>query len=183
MPTSDQKTDIPRVPLQTPMFNEDVNSDGTLTRTLSRTWIIFFERIWKQNKATSTVTTDSGDKFDRYVFGLGVGANIAVGSSATPKITCERKTQLTHWRITANTAPTGSSIIVDIKKNGVSIFPAGTANEVVLPATLLKAQGTTFVAAKTICNVGDELLPDVIQVGSTIPGFRIQVQIVGLVVT
>lgn len=164
------------------MFEGDVNPDGTLSKMLTRTWIIFFERLAKLNKEVQTLITNSGDTTDRYVFGLGVGANIAVGSSATPKITCERKTQLTHWRITANTAPTGSSIIVDIKKNGVSIFPAGTANEVVLPATLLKAQGTTFVAAKTICNVGDELLPDVIQVGSTIPGFRIQIQIVGMVV-
>ncbi len=82
MPTSDQKTSVPAVPLRTPMFEEDVLDDGTQSKHLTRTWIIFFERIFKSNKETNTVTTDGGDKFDRYVFGLGVGANIAVGASA-----------------------------------------------------------------------------------------------------
>lgn len=177
---SDQKTSIPAVPVTTPMFDEDVNADGGLSKHLSRTWIIFFERIWKQNKASQAIL---GVDQDRFVFGLGVGSNIAVGASATPKITVERKVQLTHWRITANTAPTGSSIIVDVKVNGSSIFTAGSANEIVLPATLLKNEGTTFIANPKILLVGDELLPDVIQVGSTIPGFRIQIQIIGKIIT
>ena len=164
------------------MFNEDVNADGTLTRTLTRTWIIFFERLWKLNKILQTMITTAFAQTKTYTFGLGVGSNIAVGSSATPKLRVNDKTQVTGWSITANTAPAGSSIIVDIKRNGVSIFAAGGANEIVLPATLVLATGATFLLTPTIFLPGDLLLPDVIQVGSSTPGFRVQVEIFAKVI-
>jgi hypothetical protein len=164
------------------MFEEDVNTDGTQSKHLTRTWIIFFERIFKSNKEVDTTTTSSVGQTKTYTFGLGVGSNIAVGSSATPKIRVNDKTQLSGWSITANTAPAGSSIIVDIKRNGVSIFKAGGANEIVLPATLVLATGTVFLVSPMIFLPGDLLLPDVIQVGSSTPGFRIQVELFSKVI-
>jgi hypothetical protein len=139
-----------------------------------------------QNQAAASrpfrVVSGSSNGFYRYVFGLGAGSNIAVGTSATPKNTSEQKVQLARWRITANVAPVGSSIVVDLMRNGVSIFPAGLANKVVLPSGLLKNKGTTFLTAPLIMAYEDELLPDVLQVGSTTPGFRIQIQVTGMVI-
>jgi hypothetical protein len=128
------------------------------------------------------ISSGASAGFYRYVFGLGTGANISVGTSATPKNTSELKVQLARWRITANVAPVGASIVVDLMRNGVSIFPAGFANKIVLPSGLLKNKGTVFLTAPLIMAYEDELLPDVLQVGSTTPGFRIQIQVTGMIV-
>lgn len=124
------------------------------------------------------------DQIKVYTFGW--GGDIPVGASATPKIRSAFKTVLQYWTITANVAPGGASIIVNIKNNGVSIFPAGTANEVVLPATQVLALGMMFLgspAAPPIVQIGDLLLPDVIQVGASPPGFRVQIELVAKVIT
>lgn len=112
---------------------------------------------------------------------FGWGGDIPVGASATPKIRIATKEVCQYWSITANVAPGGASIIVDIKNNGVSIFPGGTANEVVLPATQLIAIGMSFLgspATPPILQIGDLLIPDVIQVGASPPGFRVQIELV-----
>lgn len=176
---SDQNTSIPRVPLQTPMFD----AEGNLTRT----WIIFFERNFLGKRAGGTSTTvntsSAGDNFERFVFGLGTVNEIATGTSATPKITVERKCKLLQWRVTANVAPAGNKILIDIMRNGASIFPASLASKILLPDASLEAIGTVFLTTPLVLNVGDKLLPDVLQVGTTTPGFRIQVQIVGQVIS
>src|SRR5262249_35229863 len=43
----------PRVPIQTPMFNEPAAAN----LTVSRTWVIFFERLFKTSVETSTSST------------------------------------------------------------------------------------------------------------------------------
>jgi hypothetical protein len=127
-------------------------------------------------------TGGAGNGFYRYVFGLGVAGDISVETSATPKNTSELKVQLARWRITANVAPVGASIVVDLMRNGVSIFPTGFANKIVLASGQLKNKGTVFLTTPLIMAYEDELLPDVLQVGSTTPGFRIQIQVTGMIV-
>lgn len=134
------------------------------------------------SNAIPTPPAIPADQIKVYTFGW--GGDIPVGASATPKIRSAFKTVLQYWTITANVAPGGASIIINVKNNGVSIFPAGTANEVVLPATQVLAIGTAFLgspSAPPIIQIGDILLPDVIQVGASPPGFRVQLEIVGKV--
>lgn len=67
--------------------------------------------------------------------------------------------------------PTGASVIIDLLKNGVSIFPAGTVNEINIPDGDTNEQdGFGFVSANLAYSDGDLLTMNVIQVGSTNPG-------------
>jgi len=159
------------------MFDEEGN--------LTRTWIIFFERNFLGARAGGNVTnnttnnTTGGTQYDRFVFGLATINDLSTGTSVTPKITVERACKLLRWRITANTAPVGANIVVDIKRNGSSIFAAGLANKIVLPAGSIRANNTNFLSSPLNLAYQDELIPDVLQVGTTTPGFRIQIQLVG----
>lgn len=73
-----------------------------------------------------------------------------------------------------NTAPTGASLIADVKKNGTSIFSSNTNRPVIAAGTnydLAGALSTTSLAA------GDYLTVDVTQVGSTVPGSDLTVTV------
>lgn len=120
--------------------------------------------------------------YDRYVWGLGIGNLLAVGTRVAPIITIERPTRLLRWRITANSAPTGAGIVIDIKRNGTSsLFLAGNPNKIVLAAGGVRNKGTVFATNPFDTVYEDELTIDVIQVGSTFPGYRIEIQVWGLV--
>lgn len=125
--------------------------------------------------------------YDRYVWGLGIGNLLAVGTRVAPIITIERPTRLLRWRITANSAPTdasftATSIVIDIKRNGTSsLFLAGNANKIVLASGGVRNKGTVFATSPLDTVYEDELTIDVIRIGSTFPGYRIEIQVWGLV--
>lgn len=117
-------------------------------------------------------------------FGLAQGADLVVAVEPTSYLTVEapKGIKLFRWRIRANTAPTGANIIIDIKRNGSTIFPAGGANKIVLPAGSLRAKKeNAFLSNPFVVNFDDELIPEVTQVGSTVKGFKIQIQLTGIV--
>ncbi len=78
------KIPTPRVPVQTPMFEEDVDGSGELRKHLTRTWIIFFEKLWRgpAQKAggghrtlllkDTTVGNDIADHVPVYVAGTAI---------------------------------------------------------------------------------------------------------------
>lgn len=66
-----------------------------------------------------------------------------------------------------STAPTGASVIVDVNKNGTTIFST-QGNRPTIPASSFAS--STAVPDITSLAVGDYLTVDVDQVGSTIPG-------------
>ena len=117
----------------------------------------------------------TGVRIAQYTWGD--NGHAEVGTSLMPMITAEVATQLLHWRITANDAPTGSSLIYDVKKGGSSIFPSGSGNKIVLPAGQSEAEGTTFAASPYSLAVGNKLLLDCLQIGSGNPGTQIEIQI------
>src|SRR5258705_8480437 len=67
-----------------------------------------------------------------------------------------------------DTAPTGANIILDVNKNGVSIFPIST--KPTITATTFDTGGSEDVPDTTGILSGDYLQVDIDQVGSTIPG-------------
>lgn len=66
-----------------------------------------------------------------------------------------------------NTAPTGADIILDINKNGVSIFPISTKPTIVATAF---DSGVEVVPDDSAILTGDYLQVDIDQVGSIVPG-------------
>jgi hypothetical protein len=125
----------------------------------------------------------SASDYERFVFNLATLNVLALGTNATPRITAERQVRLLRWRVAVNEVPTGSSSIFDIRKvTGGSIFLSGNANKIICPAATARNKGTTFATSNYILNYEDELVVDVLQIGSTFPGFRYVIQLVGVIV-
>jgi hypothetical protein len=84
-----------------------------------------------------------------------------------------RMIQVRAVRATVGTAPTGSSIIVDVKKNGTTMYTT-TGNRPTI------AVSTTTTAATlpdvTFLSPGDYMTVDIAQVGSTVAGADLTVQ-------
>lgn len=92
------------------------------------------------------------------------------------RMVADRSYTIVSVRATVNTAPTGSSIIVDINKNGVTIFTT-QANR---PAIAIAGFTSGLVTNADINTLvaGDYLQVDVDQIGSTIAGSDLTVEIV-----
>jgi len=71
------------------------------------------------------------------------------------------------------TAPTGANLIIDVNKNGSSIWTAGQRLEIVAGAYT----DTTAVFTTTAVTSGDYLTFDIDQIGSTVPGSKLVVLI------
>lgn len=85
-----------------------------------------------------------------------------------------------NWTITAvsgiiNTANTGASVLVDVNKNGTTIFTT-QANRLTIPVSTTSVQASGTINVSSVSG-GDILSVDVDQVGSTIAGADLSVQI------
>lgn len=81
---------------------------------------------------------------------------------------------LTAVRASVNTAPTGATIILDVNKNGNSVYATATKPTIAL-------SGNTILAApdaNTGLIVGDYITVDIDQVGSTIAGANLTVTLI-----
>lgn len=74
---------------------------------------------------------------------------------------------LIDYRVRVGTAPTGAALIVDINKNGTTLFTTQSARPTVAVSTQLAS--TTAPAVTTFVN-GDYISVDVDQIGSTVAG-------------
>lgn len=84
-----------------------------------------------------------------------------------------------HWKIDAvrasvGTAPTGSTIIVDVKKNGTTIFTTTGNRPTIVISGHTAASGVPDIADLA---PGDYLTVDIVQVGSSTHGSDLDVQI------
>lgn len=79
---------------------------------------------------------------------------------------------ITNIRLSVGVAPTGTDLIVDVNKNGTSIFPGGKPY-------ISEGSYTSMnnVPVVTSMNAGDYLTVDIDQVGSTSPGEFLTVQV------
>jgi len=164
------KHTTPRVPIQTPMFDER----GLLTRT----WIIFFERLGRISE--EEVTTGEGAPNDRKAT-FGLVKELEIADRLTLYYIVRRAgTFLDVVAKIADLPPAGSSAILDIERSTddgetwESIFRPG--NLLVLPGG---ATATVFkdVFSKTVTGVevGNLLRIGCTQIGSTDPGKGIEV--------
>jgi hypothetical protein len=160
----------PRVPLQTPMFDQN----GQLTRT----WIIFFERLGLEK--IETVEEAPPTALDRKAT-FGIVKDLEVADRLTLYYIVRKEgTFVDCVAKIADVAPTGSSAILDIQRStddGVtwaSIFPPG--NLLTLPAgstdTVFKS---AFNETVTGVEVADLLRIGCTQIGSVTAGKGIEV--------
>jgi hypothetical protein len=108
--------------------------------------------------------------YDKASWGFCAGQNCVVNDGvAVPYIAIAPST-IAKCYIAAKTAPVGSDLIVDIQKNGVSVFGA---QKLVLPAG--QTLGSTVSFSAPALAEGDTLTTVITQVGATTPGKDVSV--------
>lgn len=85
-----------------------------------------------------------------------------------------RPLKIKSVRASVGTAPTGAALVVDVKKSGTTIFTGGTGRPTIAVSTNTAAAGTPAITA---WEADSYLTVDVTQVGSTIAGSDLTVQI------
>lgn len=122
--------------------------------------------------AGTAVVLDTDARLEReYVFSISGDVAVAAG---THRLYLENGGIITSVRASVGTAPTGASLLVDINRNGTTIY--GTqANRPTIAASGNTATGGA--ASNGSFTAGDYVTIDVDQVGSTVAGADLVVQI------
>lgn len=108
-----------------------------------------------------------------YVFSRSGNAAVVTGTHRGPiPFNCT----ITAIMVMVGTAPTGASIIVDVNKNGVTVFTT-QANRPTIAASA-NSSGVVTNMDVTSLAAGDYLTVDIDQVGSTVTGADISVVVV-----
>lgn len=106
-----------------------------------------------------------------------VGGTLAV-SAGTLRIPITRSMTATKARVMVAAAPTGSSLIVDVNKNGTTLFSTQGNRPTVAIGANDSGAGTTPDITSLLA--GDYVTFDIDQVGSTFPGADLVVVLEGL---
>lgn len=109
---------------------------------------------------------------DKFTFVLHVGEDATVGSNKTNTLTVTQALTIAKAYAVAQVGPVGASLIIDINKNGSTIWST-QANRLAIASGSTTVTQTSFDTA-TLAE-GDVLTIDIDQVGSTTPGQTITV--------
>lgn len=109
-------------------------------------------------------------------FGVGVGTPAVVGTNVTIKGIAPYAGKIIKCKAVATTGPTGADLIMDININGTSIWASNQANRITISAGNTTGSQTNFDT--TTFDEDDQFSIDVDQVGSTIAGQDITVELV-----
>lgn len=108
---------------------------------------------------------------EAYTFSVTGAVTVATGKS---RIYLEGSYTIETVRAAVNTAPTGAALIVDVNKNGTTIYTTQTAR----PQIAVGANSATGNSpAVTTFAAGDYITVDVDQIGSTVAGSDLAVTI------
>lgn len=167
---SDQTTRIPAVPIRTPMFDGEERQDDELTRT----WIIFFERLAGRRGLAS-----SGVGELKATFGL--LRNLTVEDDLTNHFICRTGGTFYNLAVKPKIAPTGSAARIEIeisKDEGVTWFTifagVGYIELAAGDATLQEFEGVFRTDAYGAIAVDELLRINCTQIGSTVAGKNIE---------
>jgi hypothetical protein len=94
-----------------------------------------------------------------------LAGSLAVSTDFSSEFTIKYDLTFNDVTLRVKTAPTGAAVIIDIKKNGTSIF---STKPQIADGALTGGSGAVF--SSTTVTSGDVLTFDVNQVGSTVPG-------------
>lgn len=110
---------------------------------------------------------------DLYIpFSISGAAYVTTGQG---RVYIESSRTITRVRASVGTAPTGSSLIVDVFKNGTSIYNVTPANRPAIAAGAYTALGGTPDSTSAVA--GDYLTVSVVQIGSGVAGSDLTVSI------
>jgi hypothetical protein len=113
-------------------------------------------------KLTGEISTHTHERTDVISLSMSDSTTALVTGDTDPMNAPYNFTLVNYW-IGAKTAPTISSLMVDVKKNGVSI----TSTKAGIDATeKTSLTGTTPVLTTTSFTKGDEITPNIYQIGS-----------------
>ncbi len=91
---------------------------------------------------------------------------LTVGARAVPLL-IPMDMRIVDARLACGTAPTGAAILVDVNKNGTTIFTTqGNRPTIAISGT----SGSAAVPDVTTISAGDKLTVDIDQIGSTVAG-------------
>lgn len=110
--------------------------------------------------------TDSKAIPKQFVFTI--TGTLTTGTSLAPILIPTGALTITKAYLNVKTAPTGAALIVDINKNGTSIWNSNQANRVQVAAAATSGTQTSFDT--TSLTEGDVITVDIDQVGSTVAG-------------
>lgn len=105
---------------------------------------------------------------DTSTFQLAVTGALATGTNQTPAIIIPRTLTITKAYAYVKTAPTGASLIIDINKDGTSIWNSTQANRLTVAAAAQTDTETSFDTTSLV--EGSIITLDIDQVGSTVSG-------------
>lgn len=101
-----------------------------------------------------------------------VGGDLEVETNASARIDVPFSGTIIEATAQIKTAPTGASVIIDINKNGTTLWASG---KLTITATSTSGSKTTFDAVSV--NEDDYFTLDIDQIGSTLPGSDLTVQL------
>src|SRR3990167_5402956 len=105
--------------------------------------------------------------FRDYSWMLSLGTPATVGVNKTNELIVTQKAEIQKVFVYAKTAPTGTNIIIDINKNGTTIW---TTQNNRLNIVVASNSGIQTLFDVTALSPGDRLTVDIDQVGSTVAG-------------
>lgn len=97
-----------------------------------------------------------------------INGTLATGTSLAPLLVAVGSQTISKVYVNVKTAPTGANLIIDINKNGTSIWNTTQANRASITASSTSGTQTSFDTTALV--EGDILTLDIDQIGSTVAG-------------
>ena len=124
----------------------------------------------------TTHVSGGGDALYIYkAYAFAVTGTLTIGADKAPTLEAIDTETITEVRLVVKTAPTGAAIIVDVNKNGTTIFTTQT-NRPQIAISATEGQSTTIEVSGLV--KGDNLTIDIDQIGSTVAGADLTVEVI-----
>lgn len=131
--------------------------------------IVASSNINKNYNGTNITLSSSYNTIrERWVYG-----SVSIGDNSTVPILITSSGVITKVKAFCKTAPTGSDLVIDILKNGVSIFPTVSDRLKIIDGTQYSAVGTFMDNV----SIDDILEISIVQIGSTLSGDTLNIVI------
>lgn len=106
-------------------------------------------------------------------YAVAITGTLTTGTSLTPAMVCIAAQTITKVYAKAKTGPSGASILIDINKNGTSIWNTTQANRLAIASGATYGTQTSFDTTTLV--EGDIITFDIDQVGSSTAGADITI--------
>lgn len=130
--------------------------------------------VWKKIPWSDEVPGGSTGKV-KTTLSFAVTGTLATGTDKAPTLCAPCTLTIAKVKICVKTAPTGAALIVDVNKNGTTIFTTQGGRPSIAAGDLTDDSDTPDVTALAET---DKITIDIDQVGSTIAGADLTVEVV-----